>query len=89
MTSCVYMNLVASIWLFVGMIPSKIVLAVLIWPDRNTHFFNFFATTWNIGYDYIKAIRRLVADGQFPCNLSFSDLRDCSFSFCDIGSLTI
>ena len=89
MTSCVYMNLVASIWLFISMIPCKVVLAILIWPNWDTHFFNFFTTTWNIGYDYIKTIRRLVADGQFSSHLRFSGLRHCSFSFCDIGSLTI
>ena len=45
MTGCIYMNLIATVWLFVGMIPSKVVLAILIWPDWNTDFFNFFATT--------------------------------------------
>ena len=86
MAGFIYMNLVASIWLFIGMIPSKIILTILIWPDWNTDFVNFFATTWNISYDNIKAIRRLVVDSQFPCYLRF---RDCGFGFCDIGSLTI
>ena len=89
MTSCVYMNLVASIWLFIGMIPSKVVLAIFIWPNWNTHFLDCLAATWNIGYDYIKAIRGLIVDGQFPCHLRFCRLRDCSFSFCNISSLTI
>ena len=66
MAGCIYMNLVATVWLFVGMIPCEIILTILIWPDWNTDFLNFFVTTWNIGYDYIKAIRSLIADGQFP-----------------------
>ena len=86
MASCIYMNLIATVWLFVGMIPSKIVLTILIWPDWNTDFFNFFATTWNIGNDNIKAIRRLVGDRQFPCYLRF---RDCGCSFGNISSFTI
>ena len=86
MTGCIYMNLIATVWLFVGMIPSKVVLAILIWPDWNTDFFNFFATTWNISNDNIKAIRSLVADGQFPCYLSF---RDFGCSFGNISSFTI
>ena len=86
MASCVYMNLVASIWLFVGMIPCKVVLAILIWPNWDTNFLDCLATTWNIGNDNIKAIRSLVIDCQIPCYLRF---RDCSFGFCDIGSLTI
>ena len=86
MASCVYMNLVATVWLFVGMIPSKVILTILIWPNWNTHFFNFFATAWNISYDNIKAIRRLIADGQFPCHLRF---RNCGCSFGNISSFTI
>ena len=82
----IYMNLVATVWLFISMIPCKVVLAILIWPDWDTNFLDCLATTWNIGYDYIKAIRSLVIDCQIPCYLRF---RDCSFGFCDIGSLTI
>ena len=89
MAGCVYMNLVATVWLFVSMIPCKVVLAIFIWPDWNTDFFNFFAATWNISNDNIKTIRSLVADSQFPCYLGFSRLRNCGFSFCDIGSLAI
>ena len=86
MASCVYMNLVTSIWLFISMVPCKVVLAILIWPDWNTDFFNFFATTWNIGNDNIKAVRRLVGNRQFSCYLRF---RDCSCSFGNISSFTI
>ena len=82
----IYMNLVATVWLFISMVPSKVILTILIWPDWNTHFLNCLATTWNISYDNIKAVRSLVADGQFSCYLRF---RDCGCSFCNIGSLTI
>ena len=86
MASCVYMNLVATIWLFISMIPSEVILTIFIWPDWDTHFFNFFATTWNIGNDNIKAIRRLVGNRQFSCYLSF---RDFGCSFGNISSFTI
>ena len=85
----VYMNLVASIWLFIGMIPCKVILTIFVWPNWNTHFLDCLATAWNIGYDNIKTIRGLVIDGQFPCHLRFRGWADCCLSFCNISSLTI
>ena len=85
-TGCIDMNLVATIWLFISMVPCKVILTILIWPNWNTNFLNCLATTWNISYDNIKAVRRLVGNRQFPCYLRF---RDCGCSFGNISSLTI
>ena len=85
-TGFIYMNLIATVWLFISMIPSEVILTIFIWPNWNTHFLDCLATTWNISYDNIKAIRRLVGNRQFSCYLRF---RDCSCSFGNISSFTI
>ena len=59
---CIDMNLVATVWLFISMVPCKVILTILIWPNWNTNFLNCLATTWNIGNHNIEAVRRLVGN---------------------------